>query len=1355
MKNKYFILFILITLKSFSQGIIVDTTSLSIPQLIRTVLMPNSCSNETNFVFSSRQGIGKFTNTNPIFPFPNGIIIRNGVAKYTEGPYTGLNLSSQLNNSGDPNLQVISNSSLQTGAITDVGFIQFDFTPISSSFSFDFVFASNEYGQYQCGFSDVFAFILTDLTTNIQTNLAVIPSTTTPVSVKNIRDSAYNSSCTSNNPSLFARYNVANPLASAINMKGETVLLNASSPVIPNRTYRIKLAIGDYFDGSYDSAVFIKGGSFTTYTDLGPDLAICQGENVVLTSGINPPYTVSWTLNGNVIPGQNGTTLTVNQPGTYGVIGTLPNSGCQITDEVIISNLTLRSFNNLSVCNSGAATYQYDLSQNNISTLGLNPAEYSILYFDSLTAANANSPQIPANQITSYTSAGGQTIYVKVMHLTNGNYICSNLLSFDLLVNAPFSALSPNNIPLCADANGSTTIDLTGQNNLILNGQLSADYTISYFSSQADAQNNINPIPTPTAFITTLAQSPQTVWVRMNSVINPRCFDVTSFTITVFPKPLVDSIPSVIECHSYFLPVITNGNYYTGSNGTGTMLHAGDEILVPGTYYIFSGPTAQGCINESSFTITLVDQLVFPLSGCGVYIIPSPVIGNFYTGPGGTGTQLAGGSSINSNQTIYYYAVINSVVCRDEAFNISVFPLPAVDTLQNVITCNSYALPTIVNGGFYTMSGGQGANLVIGSPINSSQTVYIYSNDGRCSNETSFSVTIIDTSIFTTVISCGSFSLPAITIGNYYTQPMGAGTIIPAGTSITSSQVVYYYAPTTTTPNCTDLLNYNITILPLPIVDAPANRLECESYVLPALTNGNYFSSSGGVGPLNAGDVISSNQTLFVYGVSNLGCTLENSFTITIRQKPVVDILTDVFACSDFTLPPLTNGNYYTAPNGPNGTGSLIPFGTIINTSQRIYIYNAWPDFPSCSNESYFNFDYSAIDVGTYSDVNACDRYTLPPLSITGAGYYSQPNGVNPLAVGTVITSSQRVYVYKKVGTRLTCSDEADFMVNISNTPFLPNFANVSGCGNYILGALPPGANYFSGPNGTGTSYTIGQSITNTQQIYVYSESPTNSSCYNQQNFTISIFPFKNLLINGGAICVDNVTGTLIQSCLLTSGLNPINYTVNWYLNGVLMGTGPNYNAVQEGTYDVIILKNTPIIGPDCGYNPTTVTVLKSSAPIANLIVSGVFDDIINITVNVTGGYGNYEFQLDNGSFQSDPNFYDVPSGMHTINIKDTKGNCSRISLIAHIIKYPNYFTPNGDSYHDTWNISDLSFQSDAYIYIYDRYGKFIKELKTNGPGWDGNLNGNPLPSSDYWFQVFYNYNNSPQVFKSHFSLKR
>ena len=384
MKFRCLLLLMIFPTFLFSQGIVVDTTALSIPQLIRTVLMQNSCSNENNFLFSSHRGIGKFTNSNPSFPFSDGIIIRNGIAKYSEGSYTGLNLSSEISTFSDADLQTISNNSSQTGNITDVGFVQFDFTPLSSSFSFDFLFASNEYGEYQCGFSDVFAFLLTDLTTNTQTNLAVIPGTSTPVTVKNIRDNANNISCLSNNPTLFSRYNVTNPATSAINMRGETVLLSASSPVIPNRTYRIKLAIGDYYDKNYDSAVFIKGGSFTTTTNLGPDKTICQGERVLINSGINPPFVISWTLNGAVIPGQNGGNLLVTQPGTYGVIGSLPNSGCRITDEIVVSDLSIQSLNNLSVCNSGLSIYQYDLTQNNLTTLGLNPTDYSILYFSLL-----------------------------------------------------------------------------------------------------------------------------------------------------------------------------------------------------------------------------------------------------------------------------------------------------------------------------------------------------------------------------------------------------------------------------------------------------------------------------------------------------------------------------------------------------------------------------------------------------------------------------------------------------------------------------------------------------------------------------------------------------------------------------------------------------------------------------------------------------------------------------------------------------------------------------------------------------------------------------------------------------------
>lgn len=356
MRTPLFLLLLFYSTLSLSQGIIVDTTSLGIPELVREELMQNACANESNFKFSSHQGIGKFTNTDPNFPISSGIIIRNGMAKYTEGIYTGTNESSQLNTASDADLQAISDSNGQMIPITDVSYIQFDFTPLSSNFSFDFLFASNEYGEFQCGFSDVFAFILTDLTTGISKNLAVVPGTTTPVSVKNIRDGQFNSSCLSANANLFDHYNVTNPGESAINMRGETKVLTASSTVVPNRTYSIKLAIGDYNDSNYDSAVFIKGGSFMTTLNLGPDRAICEGERIVLQSGLVGNYDYVWTFNGAEIQGERGSSLALNKAGTYGVTATL--SGCVIKDEVIITDLVIKPPKNLIACYTGNPTYQ-------------------------------------------------------------------------------------------------------------------------------------------------------------------------------------------------------------------------------------------------------------------------------------------------------------------------------------------------------------------------------------------------------------------------------------------------------------------------------------------------------------------------------------------------------------------------------------------------------------------------------------------------------------------------------------------------------------------------------------------------------------------------------------------------------------------------------------------------------------------------------------------------------------------------------------------------------------------------------------------------------------------------------------
>ncbi|MGL2967574.1 T9SS type B sorting domain-containing protein, partial [Flavobacterium sp. XGLA_31] len=60
-----------------------------------------------------------------------------------------------------------------------------------------------------------------------------------------------------------------------------------------------------------------------------------------------------------------------------------------------------------------------------------------------------------------------------------------------------------------------------------------------------------------------------------------------------------------------------------------------------------------------------------------------------------------------------------------------------------------------------------------------------------------------------------------------------------------------------------------------------------------------------------------------------------------------------------------------------------------------------------------------------------------------------------------------------------------------------------------------------------------------------------------------------------------------------------------------------------------------------------------------------------------------------------------------------------------------------------------------ARLYIFDRYGKLLKELSTSGNGWDGTYNGYLLPATDYWFKVEYLSGLQWKEFKAHFSLKR
>ncbi|MBU2928396.1 T9SS type B sorting domain-containing protein, partial [Winogradskyella psychrotolerans] len=106
------------------------------------------------------------------------------------------------------------------------------------------------------------------------------------------------------------------------------------------------------------------------------------------------------------------------------------------------------------------------------------------------------------------------------------------------------------------------------------------------------------------------------------------CSNESSFEVTVSGTPNVDTLADQAECGSYILPALTDGNYFTGTNGTGTPLNAGDTISTTQTIYIYNdiGTAPNTCSNESSFDIIIFPAIDFSLDESNISISNSTLI---------------------------------------------------------------------------------------------------------------------------------------------------------------------------------------------------------------------------------------------------------------------------------------------------------------------------------------------------------------------------------------------------------------------------------------------------------------------------------------------------------------------------------------------------------------------------------------------------------------------------------------------------------------------------------------------------------------------------------------------------------
>lgn len=268
---------------------------------------------------------------------------------------------------------------------------------------------------------------------------------------------------------------------------------------------------------------------------------------------------------------------------------------------------------------------------------------------------------------------------------------------------------------------------------------------------------------------------------------------------------------------------------------------------------------------------------------------------------------------------------------------------------------------------------------------------------------------------------------------------------------------------------------------------------------------------------------------------------------------------------------------------------------------------------------------------------------------------------------------------------------------------------------------------------------------TNPYSQIIFARVDFNNSCYSINEVTLIVKDIPNVIdYEEVYYCLNSFPETITLNGGIIDDI-PNNFAYDWSTGETTI----NIEVNQAGTYTVFVTR------PAGCTNRRTVVVLPSSTAIIETIeVEDVSEN--NVVSVFVSGEGEYVYAMDdqNGPYQESNIFESVSPGIHTVFVKDIKNNCGIVFDDISVIGFPKFFTPNGDSINDTWQIKGFSSQmSVTYeVNIFDRYGKLLAVLNADNPSWNGRYNGKLLKTDDYWFIAKLI---DGREIKGHFTLKR
>ncbi len=1044
-------------------------------------------------------------------------------------------------------------------------------------------------------------------------------------------------------------------------------------------------------------------------------------------------------------------------------------------------------FGDLTQCDTtggGSATFNLE---DNTPFLNNGQPLTDMVYSYHISLADAQTGSNAIANTTAFISTG-QTIWVRVANTLTG---CFRVDSFELLVGTFPVISTPAEMEACDDAaSGSTTdgmssFDLTQNDAFITGGDTTLQ--VFYYESVADQAAN-NPIANPTDYQN--LTNPQVIYITVFNQTG--CSATTTVTLNVLPIPTPVTPTDLEECDD------DNDGFAQFDLTQKDAEITGGQVGVTVTYYVLQSdaeagspaipnPTTYQNININTQTIWARAEFTTPPNDNGCFaVVPLTLVVLPTPDMGGLSDLLLCDTDGNGQETFDLTQQETAVYNGQDPTLFD--PITYYETLADAqAATNNIAVPSTYIGtdgqiiyvrlaftatGCYTI--GQFMLRVGTLPTVVAPTTYQLCDDLGQPND---GVTSFDLTTKNNEITAGVFGIDV----RYYETAQDAqddtNRIDPETAYVNTSnpQVVYVRVIDGNIPECPNFTTLTLEVLPNPTPVTPQPIALCDDN--------------------NAGD----GQEVFDLTSSEAEILNGESWTVTYHES-----LADALAGTPQIATPTAYTNTSSPqiiyvrvsnPLSPLGCFEIVELELIVNplpddtTAVADYIicenpFDGLADFDLTTkiDEILNGQDPSIYQVSFYETSADAQGMTNPIVNVTTHQNIDVTTGViiNPQAIYTGILNTQTGCYIGGVQTfNLEVKEGAEATQPASPYTICDNLDANDGIGTFdmtdtalrdeILNGQDPiqySVTYYAtladaeaGTNAIGASYV---NIINPQVIYavVTNEFNTAPKCTAMVEVILKVEELPNIqLAETYRLCVDANGNPLPEESgeasppVLDTGLNPNLYVFQWELDGTVLfdEIGASIVAQQGGSYTVTATE----IGTGCSNTQsTTVTVSSPPEQYDAQVISGAFANIHTIEATASG-QGVYEFQLDDGPFQDNGTFTDVSAGDHTVTIRDVNG-CGSVTLEVGVIDYPRFFTPNNDGYHDTWNIIGIATgDPTAKIYIFDRFGKLLKQLSPLGSGWDGTYNSNPLPSSDYWFKVEYTEQNKRKEFKGHFTLKR